>query len=124
MALAAIVSSFVIGIGVIGAFLWTESKDYGEFNNKFKDTMACRIYVPLTIAYRAAIGIYTSSNYDQMYSTLIVIAFSIFFILYNIINLPFKDAAQNYRSNYIHVCQLVTLLTANYYRSMKATTPL
>lgn len=59
-----------------------------------------------------------------MYSTLIVLSFSLAFILYNIVNLPFKSAIQNYRSNFIHICQLIVLLTANYYRSMKATTPL
>lgn len=44
--------------------------------------------------------------------------------MYNLINLPFSDALQNYRCNVIHVTQLVILATANYYRSMKINTPM
>lgn len=40
------------------------------------------------------------------------------------INLPFKEAYQNYRSNLIHITMAVTLLCANYYRAMKTNTPL
>ena len=51
-------------------------------------------------------------------------AFSLTFILYFITNLPFENAIQNYRAGLIHGTMLYTLLTTNYYRSMKSNTPL
>lgn len=53
-----------------------------------------------------------------------VLAASIVFIMYNIINLPFISVVHNYRANLMHVTHLVILFTANYYRSMKSNTPL
>lgn len=38
------------------------------------------------------------------------------------INLPFKNVWQNYRCSLVHLTMLYTLLTTNYYRSMKSTT--
>ena len=46
------------------------------------------------------------------------------FVFYNIINLPFSDAIQNYRANIVHITHFITLLVTNYYRSMKSTTSL
>jgi hypothetical protein len=40
--------------------------------------------------------------------------------MFNIINLPFIDAYQNYRANLCHVTQLVILFVFNFYSSMKA----
>lgn len=91
---------------------------------KFKDTFVCRCYIPLTFIYRVSISLYISLQHEFPETTLIVLAFSLFFIMYNIINLPFMSAIQNYRSNIIHITQLVILLSANYYRSMKLNTPI
>ena len=44
--------------------------------------------------------------------------------MFNIINLPFIDAYQNYRANLCHVTQLVILFVCNFYSSMKANEPL
>ena len=53
-------------------------------------------------------------------STLIVIAISLAFLLYNLVNLPFTRAYQNYRANICHLTQFVVLFTSMYYRSMKS----
>lgn len=45
-------------------------------------------------------------------------------MLYTIVNLPFKNVYQNYRCSLIHFTMLYILLTTNYYRSMKSTTPM
>ena len=45
-------------------------------------------------------------------------------MLYNLVNLPFKNVFHNYRSNIIHISFFVILMAGNYYRSMKSTTPL
>lgn len=46
------------------------------------------------------------------------------YLAYNLINLPFKDAYQNYRANVCHVNQLIILFVTNYYDSMKENDPL
>jgi hypothetical protein len=51
-------------------------------------------------------------------------AFALAFMMYTIINLPFTNVFQNYRCALIHLTMLYTLLTTNYYRGMKSTTPL
>lgn len=57
-------------------------------------------------------------------SSLVIVGFSILYILYNLINLPFKDAYHNYRANICHVTQLVILFVTNYYDSLTETEPL
>lgn len=44
--------------------------------------------------------------------------------MYNLINLPFKDAFHNYRANICHFAQLVILLVTNYYDSLLENDPL
>lgn len=82
------------------------------------------MYIPLTICYRMALGFYSAVKADYEESTLIILAFCIAFMLYTIVNLPFSNAYHNYRCCFIHLTMLFTLLTTNYYRSMKSTTPM
>ena len=56
-------------------------------------------------------------------STLIVIALSIAFLLYNLVNLPYSKAYHNYRANICHFTQFICLFVAMYYRSMMSSTP-
>ncbi len=49
-------------------------------------------------------------------------ALSIAFLLYNLVNLPYKKAYHNYRANICHFTQFISLFVAMYYRSMKSTT--
>jgi hypothetical protein len=55
-------------------------------------------------------------------STLIVMALSIAFLLYNLVNLPYAKAYHNYRANICHLTQFISLFVAMYYRSMKSST--
>ena len=102
----------------------TAEEDYGEFKNKFKNVWICRLYIPLTVCYRMVLGFYTAMNSDYDESTLMIQAFSLSFIMYFITNLPFTNVYQNYRGGLIHLTMTYTLLTTNYYRSMKSTTPI
>lgn len=61
---------------------------------------------------------------DYHYQSLLILALSLAFILYNIVNLPFKDAYQNYRANLCHGMQLIILLITNFYTVMKANDPM
>jgi len=49
---------------------------------------------------------------------LIIVGFSLVFICYNLINLPFRQAYHNYRANTCHIAQLIILFVTNYYDSM------
>lgn len=78
----------------------------------------------VTIVYRLCIGLYLSMANEDDLSTLIILAVSIMFLIYNLVNLPFAQAYHNYRANICHLTQFVTLFVAMYYRSMMSTTPL
>ena len=108
----------------VGAMELTSKEDYGEFKKKFKNVWICQLYIPLTVVYRMVLGFYTAVKSDYDEGTLIILAFSLAFMLYTIVNLPFTNVFQNYRCSLIHLTMLYTLLTTNYYRSMKSTTPI
>jgi hypothetical protein len=82
------------------------------------------MYVPISRVYRIALGAMMAANLEDMYSTLFFMFIAGIFLMFNIINLPFKSVLHNYRANFIHLTQLITLFVANYYRSMKANSPL
>ena len=69
------------------------------------------------------IGYYTATMNESELSTLIVLALSLFFLLYNLVNLPFRKAYHNYRANICHFTQFICLFVGMYYRSMKRNTP-
>jgi hypothetical protein len=71
-----------------------------------------------------ALGLYSAVKSDYDYGSLLIIAFSLTFIMYTIVYLPFSNVFQNYRYCLVHVTMLYTLLTTNYYRGMKSTTPM
>ena len=100
----------------------TNHKHYGEFKKKFKEDCVSQLYVSTSILYRSALGFYIGFYHNYEEGTIIVVGFSIFFILYNIANLPFRSTFHNYRANIIHISQFILLMVSNYYRSMKSTT--
>ena len=65
-----------------------------------------------------AIGFYMSTANEDELSTLIMLSFSIYFLLYNLVNLPFQKAYHNYRACICHLVQFMILYIAMYYRVM------
>jgi hypothetical protein len=55
-------------------------------------------------------------------SSMVVMALSIAFLLYNLINLPYVKAYHNYRANICHITQFICLFVTMYYRNMMSTT--
>lgn len=53
-----------------------------------------------------------------------MLGISFIFALYVMINLPFTDYIQNYRTVLIQGTLIYILLTADYYRTMKSNTPM
>ena len=111
-------------VAAVVAMEVTGKDDYGEFKKKFKNVWICQLYIPLTVVYRMILGFYTAVKSDYNEGTLIILAFSLAFMLYIIVNLPFSNVFQNYRCSLIHLTMLYTLLTTNYYRAMKSNTPI
>ena len=70
------------------------------------------------------LGFYMAIGNDNEISTLLILAISLTYIMFNIINLPFVDFYQNYRANLCHLTQMIILLVTNYYRSMRINDPL
>ena len=71
-----------------------------------------------------ALGLYMATSIEDTFGTLIILAFSLAYIMYNIINLPYSDFYHNYRANICHLTQLIILCATNYYRSMRFNDPL
>lgn len=104
----------IIGIEIF------ENSFYGEFKNKFKKGFLTNAYISISIVYRMAIGFSMALANDNLYGNLFILSTSLAFILYNLINLPFLHAYQNYRANFCHWTQLVILLVTNFYTIMRA----
>ena len=89
---------------------------------KFKNSWVNQSYISFLLIYRICLGIYLSYQNENWQATLFCLGFQIFFILYFIINLPYKSTLHNYRSGIIHLTTFSILLSSNYYRSMKMNT--
>ena len=116
--------SLILIMAVIVGFLFSSSKYYGEFKRAFKKDCVSQVYIILSLAYRVSLGFYISLENEYEEGTFLVLSFSLFFMLYNIVNLPFSCVFQSYRANIIHISQFVILMVSNYYRGMKSTTHL
>ena len=104
--------------------MFAEAKQFGEFKNKLKPNLMCQLYFVFSLGYRYALGYYIAVKNQYLMSSLIVVGFCILFLLYNFVNLPFKQAYHNYRANICHCAQLVILVVTNYYDSMTENEPL
>ena len=109
---------------ILFCFQFAEKQDFGEFKQKFKKDCINQLYISFSVIYRMALGLYMATSIEDTFGTLIILAFSLTYIMYNIVNLPFADFYQNYRANLCHVTQLIVLLATNYYRSMRFNDPL
>lgn len=116
----AAVATLIVPVLMAVALQCTEEEGFGEFKDKLKRGCLERAYFVVTIIYRMAIGLYLSSANEDDLSTLIVLALSLLFLLYNLVNLPFSKAYHNYRANICHLTQFVILFVTMYYRSMKS----
>lgn len=114
----AAVSTIVLPVVMVGLLQLSEDEGFGEFKDKLKAGKLERGYFMLTILYRIGIGYYMATMNEDDLSTLIVLAISLFFLLYNLVNLPFQKAYHNYRANICHITQFICLFVALYYRSM------
>jgi hypothetical protein len=65
---------------------------YGEFKKKFKINCVTRAYITISILYRMALGFYMAMGNEQEYQSLLILAISLAYLMFNIINLPFIDA--------------------------------
>jgi hypothetical protein len=120
---AAIVALVLCLLAILG-LTFLDEKGYGEYKLKFKNEAVSRLYIPISIAYRMALGFYLAYGNEYFYASLIILAISIAYLLYNIINLPFADSYQNYRANLCHFTQLTILFVANFYTVLKVNRPM
>lgn len=76
------------------------------------------------MAFRIALGLFCAMKHSYEFSTIFIVGLSIAFTMYVIINLPFNDVFQNYRTGMIQATTMYILLVADYYRTMKSNTPM
>jgi hypothetical protein len=106
-----------LGLTIVSAVVmeFATEASYGEFKDKFKNDWACKFFIPLTITYRILLGFYCAIKSDYNYVSVLVLGFSLAFIIFLVVNLPFKDTYQNYRSFLIQFTCTYILLTTDYY---------
>ena len=114
--------SLISILGIVIALEVTKRKEFGEFKNNFKRDFVSKLYITISFVYRMALGFYIGLESDYEEGTFLILGFSLMFIMYNIVNLPFKNVFENYRANVIHLTQFIILMVANYYKGMKSTT--
>lgn len=119
---AAASATLVIPTLMAVALMCSEEDGFGEYKDKLKDGAVEKGYFVGTILYRTGMGLYVATMNEDELSTLIVLAMSIIWLLYNLVNLPFRKAYHNYRANICHLTQFVCLFVTLYYRSMMSTT--
>ena len=119
---AAIVAATLIFVPCI-LLMCTESKQFGEFKNKLKPGLVCQMYFVFALLFRFSLGYYAAVKVEYKMSSLVMVGFSMLWVVYNLANLPFKQAYQNYRANFCHIAQLVVLMVANYYDSILSNEP-
>lgn len=76
------------------------------------------------MVYRMGLAAICAINPYAEYTPLILVAICLAFMLYFLINLPYKQTHQNYRSFLINVTILAMMVVANYYTTMKSNTPM
>lgn len=89
---------------------------YGEFKLKMKKNFITRLYIPISIFYRLALGFWMAFANDYDHQALFSISIVLAFLFYSMINLPFIDTYQNYRSMMCNLIQLFIILTSYYYK--------
>lgn len=113
--------TFAVVAGIVVATVVVNRKILGEFRTKFKE-FPSQFFIPLTIVYRMALGVFCAIKNDYEYGTIFILGLSLCFTLYIIVNLPFTNPLENYRTALIQVTIIFILFTADYYRTMKSTT--
>lgn len=118
--MAAILASCLIFLPCI-LLMCTSSKQFGEFKNKLKPDLMCQLYFVFALVFRFSMGCYTAVKTNYSISSLVMVGFCMLWVMYNLVNLPFRQAYQNYRANVCHIAQLIILMVTNYYDSMLET---
>lgn len=116
--------SFILIIAVLYLLLFKNDKHFGEFNRKFKLTLFPRHYMFISILYRFITGFLISHQHHNPNITVINTFLAIIFLLYQIVDLPFNEGYQNYRTLFCQSSTIVILFIAMYYRSMKINVPI
>ncbi len=75
------------------------------------------------LLFRFSLGYYTAVKAQYILSSLMMVGFSLLWVVYNLVNLPFRQAYQNYRACSCHIAQLVILMVGNYYDSLLSNEP-
>ena len=114
----AAILTIVLPLMMVTVLQCSQDDGFGEYKDKFKEGKLEKAYFMITIIYRMGVGYYMATMNEADLSTLIVLAISIFFLLYNLVNLPFRQAFHNYRANICHLTQFLCLFIAMYFRSM------
>lgn len=97
---------------------FVDPKGYGQFKLKMKKNFITRLYIPLSIFYRLLLGFWMGFATDYQYQSLFSLSIVLTFLLYSLVNLPFLETYQNYRSFMCHSLHLLIFAINNYYKGL------
>lgn len=106
-------------VGSVAGLTFADKEEYAEFKNYMRRDWMSQSYFQLTIAYRFVLGILMSQLNEASSVTIFTFFFASMFLMYQMINLPFKKGYQNYRAMTHQICAILILGISMFYRSMK-----
>lgn len=83
-----------------------------------KKNFITRLYIPLSIFYRLVLGFWMGFATNHHNQSLLSISIILTFLLYSVVNLPFLETYQNYRSIMCHSLHLLIFVINNYYKGL------
>ena len=113
-------ASILFLLGSVAGLTFAEKEGYAEFQNFLRRDWMSQFYFQYTIAYRFILGILMSQLNEIPSVTVFVFFLAITFLMYQIVNLPFKKGYHNYRAITHQVSAVAIIAISMYYRSMKA----
>ena len=114
--------SLALPLVMMGAIVFTEKEEFGEFSQLYKKDSTSQSYFVFTIIYRIVLGLSMSHFNEVEESTIVNVFYAIIFLVFLMTNLPYAKAYHNYRAIIVQLTNLIILSVTMYYRSMKSNT--
>ena len=114
--------SLALPLVMMGAIVFTEKEEFGEFSRLYKKDSTSQSYFVFTIIYRMVLGLSMSHFNEVEESTIVNVFYAIIFLVFLMASIPYAKAYHNYRAIIVQLTNLIILSVTMYYRSMKSNT--
>lgn len=118
---AAGVASLILPVAAMCMLAFSSKEGFGEFSALYRPDLMSQCYFIVTLAYRIALGFSMSRLNEVEEATITNVFYAVIFMMYLMVNVPYKDGYHNYRAIIHGGTQLTILSVTMFYRSMKST---